>query len=81
MYKLAIKYMVTCHARNMLAKNGSSTLRFGPPGPQNISNPIIRVETSKLSYRAHRVLIQKLSTRQTFSETKCSVSNSFENMH
>ena len=36
--KLASKYKVTWHARNMLTKNGSSTLRSAP-GPQKVSDP------------------------------------------
>ena len=66
--KLASKYKVTCHARNKLSKDGSSTLSFGPPGHQKISDPYIKVENSKLSYKTYSMLIRK-SWRENRSVT------------
>ena len=43
-----------------LTKDGGSPLSFGSPGPQKVSKPYIKVKNSKLSYKAHHVLIQKL---------------------
>ena len=64
-FQLASKYDVTCHARNMLIKNGGSPLSYAPPpGPQKISGPYIEVENSTLSYIVHRMLIRKLLTRK-----------------
>ena len=42
--KLVSKYKVTCHARNMLTKDGGSLLSFGFPGPQKVSDPYSKVE-------------------------------------
>ena len=61
---LASKYKVTCHVRNRLTRNGSPTLRFGPL-PRVQWTPNLRVKTSKLSHRVHRMLIRKLLTRRT----------------
>ena len=36
-----------------------------PPAPQKVSDPIIRDKTSKLLYRAHRLPILRLFTKQT----------------
>ena len=35
------------------------------PAPQRVGDPYSKVENSKLSYRAHRMLIRKLLTRKT----------------
>ena len=59
-YKLASKYMMTCHARNTLIRDGGSPLSFvpPPPGPQNVIDPYFNVENSQLSYQGRLMLIR-----------------------
>ena len=71
-YKLGSKYEVTWHARNAPTKNGGSTLWFGPHrrAPKGQWPPIIRVKSSKLSYRAYRMPIRKPLRQTDLKRTK-----------
>ena len=75
--RLASKYKVTFPARNTPTKKQKcwSTFRFGGPGPQNFSEPIITVKTSIFLCRAHYLVIGKLMTRHTFNEPKIYLSS------
>ena len=65
--KLASKYKVTCHTRNMPTKFGGSPLSFGPPVPQSIGDHYSKVVEILLVLTGEAICIGNVRTVDTFS--------------
>ena len=73
--KLASTYKVICHARNTLTKKAGSTLTFGTPGPQKVSDsPSLDL---KLQSRRAGLIAWSFESpwreKQTLNKPKCSI--------